>query len=288
MNPLLELNPGSCVIVVGPGLARTCLSGGDGGPDGGERGPCLSYMSLMRAGVSLLGEEQRGRLQEGLENGSPDAALELESSLASKSLRGKWLRESLTLPPSMHPHLSPTLELLLKLQEKGSRLVYTGYDTILDTVAGSRPVLLVAPSHPQSNSLSRWIKGSSNGFLHIHGCISCSTDIQLQNIVLHQSQYQTVIKDSPFFLSLRELFRQRSLLFIGHETDSFNPLLSQMIKNFLEEDEVVKNPPIFMSSLPQSKVPNCFLHLPISKHEECHCLHDLINESKEGSSFLTG
>ena len=292
MNPLLELNPESCIIVIGPSVARSCLPEGEGPGESGDKSLCLSLLSLMLAGASLLGKEQREGLQEQLKNGDLDKVLELESSLAGKSLRERWLKESLTISSTQDERLSVSeaLQLLLRLQEKGSRLVYTGYDMILDTVAGSSPVLIPPNDEPHhssaSNLLSRWIKGSTNGFLHIHGCISSETPLS-EHIVLHHSQYSPLV-NSPLFLPLKELFRHRSILFVGHETDYFNPLLPQMIKILLGENEMLKNPPIFISSLPHSKVPESFLHLHISKHEENHCLQDLINESKGETSFISG
>lgn len=294
MNPLLELNPESCIIVIGPSLARSCLPEGEGAGESGDRSLCLSYLSLMLAGASLLGKEQLGDLQGQLKNGDLDKALELESTLAGRSLRKKWLKESLTLSSTQDKRLSISegLQLLLRLQEKGSRLVYTGYDMILDTVAGSTPVLIPPDDEPHhsssSNILSRWIKGSTNGFLHIHGCISSKSETpSSENIVIHHSQYAPLV-NSPLFIPLKELFRHRSILFLGHETDYFNPLLPQMIKILLGENEILKNPPILISSLQHSKVPETFLHLQISKYEESHYLQELINETKGETSFISG
>lgn len=263
MNPLLEVNPSACVVVVGPTVARSCLLD----PPSYLK---LTFHSFLKAGQELLKANECGWNMQDLEK----TAKEVDTELSKRGLRDKWIQSHLALSGVQTLSTTPTIQLLLQLQTQGCKLVYSYYDTILDTIAGTEPVLL-----SNAHQVEQWMNGKANGFLHLHGSHS-----MLSSIVLYTEQYNSLIKGSGLFVRLKELFRQKTFLFVGHETKQFNPLLSLLVKVFLDDDGIIKNPPLLITSLP--KVPNCFLHLPITEHEE-NMLQELISISHEGS-FVTG
>ena len=263
MNPLLEVNPSACVVVVGPSVSRSCLL---------EPPDCLklSFHSFLNAGQEMLANERGCSLQHVKET-SPE---EIQAKLSERGLKRAWIHSHLALTGVQTLSTTPTMQLLLQLQNKGCKLIYSFYDTILDTIAGTEPVML-----KNKELIEEWIDGKINGFLHIHGCHT-----MVSSIVLCSEQYDTQIKGSDSFAELKRFFRQKTLLFIGHETEHFNPLLSLMTQAFLNDDGIIKNPPLFVTCL--LDIPNCFLHLPILVHEE-NLLQELIAISHEGS-FVTG
>lgn len=267
---LLEVNPGSCIAVVGPAVTRLCLSEI---PDSVK----LSHHAFIRAGTDLLGVDERGRLQELEEEGDWNSiAKELDYLLTEKKMKDQWIQTHLSLPGVHTQTTNPTLQLLFNMQRQGCKMVYTYYDNFLDTIGETQPVLL-----SDENLTEQWIQGQTEGFLHIHGCISNTA-----SLVFHDSHYTSHVINQILFVKLKQLFLQRSVLFIGHDADYINPLLITMVQVLLQEEGVIKNPPIFLSSLTHSLIPDCFLHLPLSKSDKTP-LHELIVISKD-SSFMTG
>lgn len=270
MNPLLEVNPGTCIVVVGPLVARSCLSFVPGSLK-------LTYHSLISAGLEMVKLDERGRLQDLVETDKDAACKELTASLAHQGDLERWINYCsaiVGLQPLLSSHQPPLLQLLLNLQTYGCRLVYTHYDSIMDAISGMKPILST-----NSDQLEQWIDGRLNGFYHIHGH---HTD--LQSLILYTSAYETMLTKQALFFHLKELFRHRTLVFIGHDPDHLNPLLVKMTQVFLQDENAVRNPPLYLSS--SASLPPCFLHLPISRHEE-NTLHELIIQGSE-STFITG
>ena len=268
MNPLLEVNPETCIIIVGPLVSRSCLSVV---PNSLK----LTYKSLMLAGLEMVRVQDRGRL-EGLFQVNFDAASEeLNKVLKEQGDLEKWISICSSLQSSLvsknHP---PLLQSLLQMQSRGCRLIYTHYDNILDAVAGMIPILPTNDVH-----LDQWIEGHLNGFLHIHGHYS-----DVDSLILHSTAYDTFLAEQNFFTRLQEFFKRRTIILIGHDPNHLNPLLIKM-SNVLLLDDNMRNPPLFVSSTTNS-VPPCFLHLPITEREEDN-LHDLLVCGAE-SSFVIG
>lgn len=268
MNPLLEINPGVCMVVVGPMVTRFCLS---------DTPPSLklSYQTLIQGGLDLVSiDDERGRLMQ-LAQDIDNFAKELTSVLERQGVQDQWLQSSLALTGVQTLTSTKTVQLLLNLQSKGCKLVYSFYDTILDTITGTKPILL-----SDTALLEQWLDGQANGLLHIHGIYNNSS-----SIVLHTNVYDKKVKEQALFLRLKEFFRQRTLIFIGHGDDGLNPLLTHMTQVFLQDDGIIRNPPLFLSSTTVT-LPNCFIHLPISQYEES-VLHEVIAIGSE-NNFIAG
>ena len=273
MNPLLEINPDTCIVVVGPLVSRSCLSVP---PSASMK---LSYQSLMLAGLEMVRLDERGRLEDLFQVDLDAASEDICATLKRQGDFDKWityscsgLSASTVAASSQQP---PILDLLLKMQSQGCRLVYTHYDNILDAVAGMLPILPTNEDH-----LEQWVSGHLKGFLHIHGHYS-----DIDSLVLHSSAYDTFMARESFFVRLKELFRRRTLVLIGHDPDHLNPLLAKMANAFLSDETTIRNPPLFVSST-TSPLPSCFLHLPITRVEE-YFLQELLVCGPE-SSFIIG
>ena len=283
MNPLLEINPATCIVVVGPLVSRSCLSVV---PDTLK----LTYTSLIQAGLEMVQLDERGRLEELVQVDLDAASKELTTVLKRQGDFERWITSScagftaLFKSPSSsqqqheqeHQQQPPQiLKLLLNLQASGCRLVYTHYDNILDALAGVIPILPINSDH-----LEQWIEGQLKGFLHIHGHYSDS-----ESLILDSSAYESILARQGLFLRLREFFKRRTLILIGHDPDHLNPLLVALANTLLLDEKTIRNPPLLLSSTHLS-VPQCFLHLPISKAEE-NALHYLIVSGPD-SSFIIG
>ncbi len=281
MNPLLEVNPETCIVIVGPLVSQSCLPVV---PDSLK----LTHKSLMVAGTQLvLATDERGRLEELFQVDFDAASEELCTVLKRQGDLERWMSSCCctgvqsgmritTGSPIVTP--APILQLLLKIQNEGCRLVYTHYDNTLDTVAGMIPIL---PTH--GHHLDQWITGHLKGFLHIHGHYS-DTD----SLMLHSTTYDNLPSSRlTCFEQLRDLFRRRTLLFIGHNPAHLNPLLVKMVNTLLldNDETTVRNPPLFISSTTEP-LPSCFLHLPIREEEE-GCLEGLVVCGPE-TSFVIG
>lgn len=273
MTTLLEVNPKACIIVAGPKITSSCLS-----PTSQELK--LSYSSLVSDGIEKASRlsndyQERGRLLQ-LREASLDAAgREMTSILSRHGALGSWMQD--TFVTATHKirtaHQTPLLQLMQSMQDKDCRLVYTHYDCWLDTLSHTKPVVLT-----NTAQLEGWISGEEKGFLHIHGLFS-----EPASVILH-SQAQN-FSQLPGFRKLKELFRKRTIVFVGHETNRLNPLLASLVHIFLQDEDSIKNPPLFMSST-LAQLPPCFLHLPILPREES-VLHKIIVIGAEGN-FTVG
>lgn len=251
MNPLLEVNPDACIVVVGPQLSRTCLHVV---PESVK----LTYSSLILSGLEMVRSDERGRLEELYQVSSDGAAEEICSLLKSLGHFESWITSNAGTPCSCTHRQSPLLQLLLELHSQGCRLVYTHYDNILDVAAGMIPILPTNADH-----LDQWIDGQLKGFLHLHGHYS-----DVDSLILHTSAYDSILSSWSCFTKLKDIFKRRTVIFIGHDPNHLNPLLVKMTKTFLRDDtETIRNPPLLVSSM-APPVPSCFLHLPVTRLEE--------------------
>jgi hypothetical protein len=229
----------------------------------------LSLESFLQVGLELV-KNERGMSEE---ERAVDAR-EIDILVTKNGLREQWIDAHLKLSGSQTLSNTPAVQILRKLQLQGCRLVYTHYDTVLDTIFGTEPIFL-----SDSAKLEQWMAGKLHGFLHLHGC-----HMDHSSLVLHSDHYDTIVKKTPLFLQLKKYFKQKSVIFIGHDNTRLNPLLPTAVQVFLDEEGIIKNPPIFVSSLPS--LPESFLHLPILKSQE-NSINDIISTSN-GNSFTTG
>lgn len=273
---LLEVNPSSCILLIGPHLTRSFL------PAATCSTLTLSHYSLLRSGVELAGKlnpKQQGSLLQLLAT-DPDAATRETMKILTghEDKLEEWLKASCSAEdqtlPTLHAALVP--QLLCSLQSRGCKLVYTYYDTLLDRALGSQAILPCG----DAGTLMQWTEGRQAGLLHIHGVYS-----DISSMVLHPSDYRTHLAKLPVFTQLRDLFRSRTILCVGHDPEHFNPLLTEFTHCFLEEENVVKNPPIFLSST-SLPLPPCFLLIPISSREETQ-LQAIVGIGEE-SNFSSG
>ena len=269
MTTLLEINPKACIIVAGPQITSSCLS-----PT--YRELKLSYWSLISDGIERAlqlcsDDQERGRLLQSQPDSLDAASREMASILSRHGALGAWMQD--TFVTATHKirtaHQTPLVQLMQTMQENDCRLVYTHYDSWLDTIFHTKPVLLA-----NTAQLEGWIDGKEKGFLHIHGLFS-----EPGSVILHcQAQNFSQL---PSFCKLKELFRKRTIIFVGHETNHLSPLLANIAHIFLQDENSIKNPPLFMSST-LGHLPSCFLHLPILPHEES-VLHELMVIGAEGN-----
>lgn len=251
MNPLLEVNPDACIVVVGPLLSRTCLHVV---PDSLK----LTYSSLILSGLEMVHSEEREQLGQLCRDNIDDAAEKICTLLRSLGHIETWIASNAGTPCNCIHRQSPLLRLLLEMQSQGCRLVYTHYDNILDVAAGMIPILPINDDH-----LEKWLNGQLKGFLHLHGHYS-----DVDSLILYSSIYDSILSSLNHFSKLQDFFKRRTVIFIGHDPNHLNPLLVRMTNTLLcNESDTIRNPPLFVSSM-TPPIPSCFLHLPITILEE--------------------
>ena len=209
---------------------------------------------------------------------------------------------------------------LINLQKRGALLACTQYDTILDSIAGTRPVTLqdidtlkhwsslsTLPETTQDVHKRQPLCRHPVGILHLHGVHTNPSSVHLT--VKEEGESSSVkerrlARDDPDTVSsssspgmdiLREIFRKRLVIFVGFDWDFFDPLLPGIMKNLYPNNKPgsLKNPPILLSSMPVSRqstirvqIPSLFLTLMVSKEE----LYDLSRVISPGSpkNFTVG
>lgn len=273
---LLEVNPSSCILLIGPHLTRSLL------PTAASSTLTLSHHSLLRSGAELaekLSPNQQGALLQQLAT-DPDAASRetVDILTAHDKQLEEWLRACCSAEDQALSTLRAAFvpQLLNSLQNRGCKLVYTYYDTLLDQALGSQTIL---PGR-DAVTLLQWIEGKVTGLFHLHGVYS-----DVSSVVLHPSDYSTHLVKLPVFPQLRDLFRTRTIICLGHDSNYFNPLLTEFAHCFLEEEGIVKNPPLLLTST-SLPLPPCFLPLPVSSGEEVQ-LQSIIGIGEEGN-FSSG
>ena len=271
----MEVNPSSCILVIGPHLTSAVHRAA------GPSTLTLSHHSLLRNGIHRVGricENEEQRLLQLLDTDFNAAAKETVDLLARHGEQEEWLRMCCSTEACALPVLdiASPLQQLKSLQTRGCKLVYTYYDSILDTALNCSPI----HSTGSAQKLLQWTEEEEAGILHINGTYSDPS-----SLILQSGDYGNRIASNSFSL-LREFFRSKAIICIGHDPEHFNPLLSDFAHSFLEEDKIVKNPPLYLSSTVKS-LPPCYLLFPITKMEENTQLHHIIGIGEE-SNFSTG
>ena len=218
------------------------------------------------------------------------------------------------------PQGMESVQHLLNLQKQGALLACTQYDTILDSVAGTRPVTLqdidtlkhwsslsTLPETTQDVHRRQPLCRHPIGILHLHGVHTNPNSIRLTDKEEGDSspaKGRHLARDDPDTIScsssagmdiLREIFRKRLVIFVGFDWEFFDPLLPGIMRNLYPDNKPgsLKNPPILLSSMPvtrQSSVgtqlPSLFLTLMVPKDE----LYDLSQVISPGSpkNFTVG
>lgn len=257
MDPTLQIEPERCVLVLGSQLAAAALALSEGVP------AALSYAMVVEIGMQRMLElegvenmEEKARKQSLMLN-----AYELEPSFAASkvvdSLREhgvyqKWLEELfgslLALP--MHRNQGGVVAELSSLQEKGVLLVYTYYDTILDSALNTAPVLL-----SDEEAVRGWASHQTPGLLHVHGAYSQPDSVQCDCV-----NYRQLVGEACGAQLLREVCRNRSVIFLGFDGEFFDPFLFKFSRTFLSSSQP---PPLLLSLAPKLQSLENFLTLRI-------------------------
>lgn len=230
MDPMLQIDPERCVIVLGSQLAAAALALSEGVP------AALSYAMVIDIGVQKMLElEGVGSLEEKSRKQSLLlSAYELEPSFAASkvvdSLREhgiyqQWLKELFGSLLALPVHRTPggVVDKLRTLQEKGALLVYTYYDTILDTALNTSPVSL-----GDEEAVRSWGGHQTPGLLHVHGVYS-----QPDSVCCDCVNYRRLVGEASGGHILKEVCRNRSVIFLGFDEEFFDPFLSKFSRTFL-------------------------------------------------------
>lgn len=278
MNPLLEINPPECILVVGPKIA-VCYATKDGKcPPSGYRAAIEAGILSAREIVPFASEEAKQHhhqlLRETCELDPALAAHKLVEILKQHECFDEWLQKTFAAElcreaSSKQPNA--TVEHLLELQKHGALLACTQYDTLLDAVAGTEPVVL-----EDSVAFQKWASGEAQGFLHLHGVYSRPHTVKLDGTTYKKSLAESC---STSFSAMAELFKLRLVIFIGFDTKDFDPLVPHLLQAIYPDDSIARNTPILLTTNPSKSLPG-FLQLGISQ-EEVHQLRDVISVGSE-------
>lgn len=245
MNTLLEVNPSSCVFVVGPRLT-SCCHRRDGGTTG--RRPS-NYLEVVESGISAVqrlgrfaSEEERAeawRRLRGAYGRDPElAAREAVESLRRGGSYESWLRETFDCRGGKCPSTHPPVEHLIAMQQQGAMLACTQYDTALDELAGTEPVCLA-----DNTGFGQWLE-KGLGILHLCGVYSRPESVCLDGASLRNN----LANFHPQSLAaLVELFRKRLVVFVGYGSDEVSPLVLQLVKATFPDEASLKNPPLILT-----------------------------------------
>ena len=145
---LLEVNPSSCILVIGPHLTSSVHQAAS------SSALTLSHYSLLRNGIRRVGkifENEEQRLLQLLDTDFSAATKETVNILASHGEQEEWLK----MCCSTEACDFPVLDRAKSLQSRGCRLVYTYYDNILDTALSCSPILPTGDAH----KILQWTEG---------------------------------------------------------------------------------------------------------------------------------
>ena len=257
MNPLLEVNPGACIFLIGPQIAACCAT-----KHGGRPPP--TYRAIVEAGIlfaqevqSFASEEDKKSQQQFLRNAYNQdptvAAHKITEILKQNGCYSEWLHKTFNaagVQCTSSDSALATVKHLLNLQEKGALLVYTHYDTILDVVAGTDPIVV-----ENETKFQKWLKNETSGFLHLHGVYSQPETVRV------------TCDGSPFNAAVAQVFRKRLVILIGYDREYFDPLIPLLLRKAMYcEESSLRYRPILLTTTPDQALPN-FLQLGISQEE---------------------
>lgn len=230
MEPTIQFDPGRCVLVLGPQIAAASLALKDLGAPA-----ALSYSMLFEGGMqkmleleSFQSKEEKIRKQSLLAG-----AYELEPSFVAnkvvESLRSheryeQWLSEMFSSLYNLPVYSGPNsvVEDLKQLQEKGVLLVYTYYDMILDRGMDTAPILM------EEDDVKNWGSRKVPGILHVHGVHSRPDTVMCDCV-----NYDKIVAETNAGRRLREICRNRTVLFIGFDGRFYDPFLPKIASSFL-------------------------------------------------------
>lgn len=253
---MLQLDPERCVLVLGSQLAAAALALSEGVP------AALSYAMVVEIGMQKMLElEGTESVEKSRKQSLMLSAYELEPSFAASKVVDclkehgfyhKWLEELfgslLSLP--VHKNQGGVVDRLRSLQEKGALLVYTYYDTILDTALRTSPVHL-----GDEEAVRSWAAHQTPGLLHVHGTYSRPDSMQCDCV-----NYRQLVGDTCGGQVLREVCQNRSTIFLGFDGEFYDPFLFKFSRAFLSSSQP---PPLLLSLAPKHPLLENFLTLRI-------------------------
>ena len=160
MDPVLEVKPSACLLVLGPQVTALLKSGRQ-----------FSYDTLLETGVAFLqrhgppGMGGQSEVAGGVElkdfrmQGCLSSMQKVVKLLKEKGLYSEWLEETLGVSKLHSLDFPDSLQWVLELQQMGALLACTQYDTLLDDLAG------VSPATPRSDdpAFLAWLKAGNSG-----------------------------------------------------------------------------------------------------------------------------
>ena len=287
---LLEIYPPSCLLVVGPqvAIATENTTGSSSNSNGFPYSYRATVEAGMRAAVEALPpdaseEEKKGqqRLLRDAYNLDPTlAAHKMTEILKERGCYADWMKKTFAEHVTTESQPNTTLQHLLNLQGNGALLACTQYDTCLDSAAGTNPVLM-----GEKEMFQKWADGEVPGFLHLHGVFSKPSSVQLDGV-----NYVNYLSESnpTGYNTLREIFRKRTVIFVGYDSNYFDPLILTFLKVVCSDDSVLRNPPILLAcDVPcPLEAMSSFLLFKVSK-EELLRLEDTLSPGSE-KNFAIG
>ena len=257
MDPALQIEPERCVLVLGSQLAAAALALPEGVP------AALSYAMVVEIGMQKMLEvegvddmEEKARKQSlmlsAYELEPAFAASKVVETMRDHGIYQQWLEElfgSLLALPT-HRNEGGIVSQLHALQEKGVLLVYTYYDTILDLALNTTPVLLSDEEATRS-----WAARKTPGLLHVHGVYS-----QPDSMCCDCVNYRRLVGGACGGQVLKEVCRNRSVIFLGFDGEFFDPFLFKFSRTFLGPSYT---PPLLLSLAPKLPSLDVFLTLKI-------------------------
>ena len=140
--------------------------------------------------------------------------------------------------------------MLNTLKEKGALLVYTYYDTILDAALNTSPVFL-----NDEMAVRGWATHRTPGLLHVHGAYSQPDSMKCDCV-----NYRQLVGEASGSQVLREVCRNRCVVFLGFDGEFFDPFLFKFSRAFLGSSQT---PPFLLSLAPKLPSLENFLTLRI-------------------------
>lgn len=265
MNPLLEIRAAACLFVVGPQLSRNAV----------QHAGKLNYDSVVRSGIKYLQEfTDRGKIGSLEKEGQLKAMQTVMSLLRKKGLYEDWVKTTFTSDME-HGHCSipDSVHWLLELHRLGAMLACTQYDTLLDTMAGLRPVVM-----SEEQSFAEWLQGGKKvevqqeagvggeqgeslgtttaegvaGFLHLHGVQTMLDSIRMLPYSETREHGSTDTNSIPgeTLTALRRVFHNKLVFLVGFDDEYQDPLLPSFLELVYPDGDakVLKNPPILLTS----------------------------------------
>ena len=254
MEALVHLDPAKCICVLGPQIAAHYLVAS--GLASTAIPAVMSHRGLVEAGIRKLmdvdtfekpedKQRKEALLKSAYELDPSFPAYKIAERLRELGVYEQWLAEVFS-PVANRPAMlgyNSTLDHLITLQRQGLLLAYTHYDPVLTGSQRFRPVHMESTEGVRGWATSARSPAVPSGLLYLHG--SCGLPSSMKWDAL---PYASEIGDSPGGKMLKEVCRNRSVIFAGFDADFFDPLLHKFCSTFLPS--TVCSPPLLLTSQP--------------------------------------